>query len=556
MFCIQCEQTRRTGPVPGCTTDRGTCGKQPETSDLQDLLLHAVQGVSQYAVRCRALGVQDRQASELVLHAVFATLTNVNFDDERIIALIRQAAAARDRLRAAYRAAARTAGQEPEELSGPAAWTPAPDADGLLLQAAQASLLAGQDLLGPDVIGMRMLALYGIKGVCAYAYHARMLGPDAPEAEAEIDAGVQAALDYLASGPSDIEDLLEHCLDIGRLNLAVLARLDAAHTGRFGSPTPTRVRTSAVAGKALLVSGHDLADLEAILVQTQGRGINVYTHGEMLPAHAYPQLAAYPHLVGNYGGAWQEQRTEFLDFPGAVIMTSNCLIEPRKGYQDRIFTLGPVGWPGIAHLDVADIGPAIEAALAAPGFTTDAPETGLLTGFAHDAVLSIADTVVDAVKAGDIRHFFLIGGCDGAMPGRNYYTEYAEKAPEDTVLLTLGCGKYRVNSLELGDIGGIPRLLDVGQCNDSYSAVRIAQVLAEEFECGINDLPLTLVISWFEQKAVAVLLSLLALGVRNVFLGPTLPGYLTPALLEVLTERFGVGPVGDAEADLAAALTR
>jgi hydroxylamine reductase len=550
MFCAQCEQTRRTGPVPGCTDHRGACGKQPETSDLQDLLVHATQGVAQYAVRCRELGRTDREVTAFVLEAMFATLTNVNFDDDRIVAMIRQAAQLRDRLRDRYLATAEDEDITPDVPSGPADWSPASDLDGLFLQAPVASQLTGQDLLGPDIIGIRQLLLSGVKGLCAYAHHARVLG-DLPE---EVEAGVEEILAYLADGPTDPEEMHDRGLDIGRLNLTVMEILDTAHVGRFGSPTPTEVTTSPVAGKAILVSGHDLADLEQILIQTRGTGINVYTHGEMLPAHGYPGFAAYPHLVGNYGGAWQDQRTEFLDFPGAIIMTSNCLIEPRRGYQDRTFTLGPVGWPGVRHLEIGDIGPAIEAALAQPGFAQDAPRTSLLVGFAHDAVLSVADTVIDAVKTGDIRHFFLVGGCDGAMPGRNYYTEFARAAPDDTVLLTLGCAKYRFNSLDFGTVAGLPRLLDIGQCNDSYSAVQIALALAKAFDCGVNDLPLSLVISWFEQKAVAVLLSLLALGVRGISLGPTLPGYLTPALLEILTDRFDIRTIGDVEEDIAAAL--
>jgi hydroxylamine reductase len=552
MFCFQCEQTKRGRGVAACVLAPTTCGKEPTTADLQDLLLYAVQGIAQYATRARALGVDDPEASVFVTLAVFTTLTNVNFSDERIVELIREAAGIRDRVRDAYLRAAQDAGQVPDVPRGPAAWEPADGVDGLLLQAGAAALNAEQDVVGPDVIGLRALNLYGIKGVCAYAYHAHTLGFDDPE----VYAGVESALAYLAGGPTDLEELLAQSLELGQVNLGVLKLLDAANTGRFGVPSPRSVRTSPVAGPSILVSGHDLGDLEAILEQTQDLGINVYTHGELLPAHGYPKLAAYPHLVGNYGGAWQEQPTQFADFPGAILMTSNCLIEPRDSYQDRIFTLGPVGWPGIAHLDVHDIGPAIEAARKAGGFAQDAPETSVLVGFGADAVLGVAGPVIDAVKSGAIKHFFLVGGCDGAKVGRNYYTEFAESAPQDTVLLTLGCGKFRFNQLEFGDIGGIPRLLDIGQCNDSYSAIRIATALAEAFECGVNDLPLTLVISWFEQKAVAVLLTLLALGLRNISLGPSLPAFLTPALLDILVERFGISPVGDVEGDLNKALQR
>ena len=552
MFCFQCEQTKRGRGVAACVLAPTTCGKEPTTADLQDLLLYAVQGIAQFTTRARALGVDDHEASVFVTLAVFSTLTNVNFSDERIVELIREAGRVRDRVRDAYRRAALDAGQVPDSPRGPAAWEPADDVDGLLLQAGAAAINAEQDVVGPDVIGLRALNLYGIKGVCAYAYHAHTLGFDDPD----VYAGVESALAHLAGGPTDLEELLARSLELGLVNLGVLKLLDAANTGRFGIPTPTPVRTAPLAGPAILVSGHDLGDLEEILEQTKDLGINVYTHGELLPAHGYPKLAAYPHLVGNYGGAWQEQPTEFADFPGAILMTSNCLLEPRDSYRDRIFTLGPVGWPGMRHLDVHDIAAAIEAARAAGGFAEDAPPTSVLVGFGADAVLGVAGPVIDAVKSGDIKHFFLVGGCDGAKAGRNYYTEFAESAPQDTVLLTLGCGKFRFNQLEFGDIGGIPRLLDIGQCNDSYSAIRIATALAEAFDCGVNDLPLSLVISWFEQKAVAVLLTLLALGLRNISLGPSLPAFLTPALLDILVDRFGISPIGDVEGDLKKALQR
>ncbi|HET9657281.1 MAG TPA: hydroxylamine reductase [Kineosporiaceae bacterium] len=557
MFCFQCEQTKRGRGVAACVLPPTTCGKEPSTAGLQDLLLHAVQGIAQYTTRSRALGVaDDEEVSAFIALAVFSTLTNVNFSDERIVELIRQAADLRDRARDTYRKAARAAGLAPDTPGGPASWQPAADLDGLLLQAGVAALDA-DTTAGPDVIGLRALNLYGIKGICAYAYHAHALGHDDPE----VYAGVESALAYLAGGPNDLEQLLGRSLELGLVNLAVLKLLDAANTGRFGTPVPTPVRTSPVAGPAILVSGHDLGDLETVLEQTAGLGINVYTHGELLPAHGYPKLAAHPHLVGNYGGAWQEQAAEFAAFPGAILMTSNCLIEPRDSYADRIFTLGPVAWPGVRHLDVHDISAAIEAARAAGGFAgtglqQDQEPSSVLVGFGADAVLAVAGPVVEAVRSGAVRHFFLVGGCDGAKAGRNYYTRFAQSAPDDTVLLTLGCGKFRFNHLDFGDIGGIPRLLDVGQCNDSYSAIRIATALAEALDCGVNDLPLTLVISWFEQKAVAVLLTLLALGLRNITLGPSLPAFLTPALLEILVDRFGISPIGEVEADLERALAR
>jgi len=552
VFCYQCEQTDRTGTIAGCGGPVGNCGKDAITSDLQDLLLHAVKGIAQYASRARALGAPDDEATEFILYAVFTTLTNVNFNPTRFGGLLREAAAVRDRVRARYEAAARARGIEPETLTGPAAWQPAPDSAGLNRQAAGTGVLAGLELLGADVIGLRALHLYALKGICAYAYHANVLGHRRPE----IFAGVEDALAYLAEGPTDADELLRRALDLGRLNLQVIETLDAANTGTFGAQQPTAVRVTPVAGKAILVSGHDLRDLAALLEQTAGTGINVYTHGEMLPAHAYPLLKAHPHLVGNYGGAWHDQQREFAAFPGPILMTSNCIIEPHASYRRRIFTAGPVGWPGVRHIADHDFGPLIKAAKAMPGFTEDGPEQYITVGFARDSVLAVSDHVVEAVRKGAIRHFFLIGGCDGPTPGRDYYRDLALAAPKDTVILTLGCAKYRFNRHDFGEIDGIPRLLDVGQCNDSYSAIKIASALADAFGCEINELPLTLALAWTEQKAVAVLLTLLALGVRDIRVGPQPPAFLTPALFERLAELFNLRLIGDAEKDLAAALER
>ena len=552
MFCFQCEQTDRTGTVPGCAGPLGNCGKTPETSDLQDLLIHAVKGIAQYAVKARALGAADDEAAGFILYAMFTTLTNVNFNPTRFTVLLQEAAAVRDRVRARYEEAAHAQGLVPERLAGPAAWVPAPDLEGLTAQAAEVGVDAGRDTVGEDVVGLRALNLYGLKGICAYAHHAHVLGRESEE----VFAGVEEALAYLAGDPTDPEDLLEHAIGLGHLNLSVMGLLDAANTGTFGAQQPTTVRTAPVAGKAILVSGHDLRDLAALLEQTKDTGINVYTHGEMLPAHGYPLLKAYPHLAGNYGGAWQDQQAEFAAFPGPILMTSNCIVEPHVSYRHRIFTTGPVGWPGVRHLTDGDFGPLIQAARALPGFPEDEPEKLITVGFGRDAVLAVADQIIAAVKAGAIRHFFLIGGCDGPTVGRNYYGELASAAPDDTVLMTLGCAKYRFNGGQFGDIGGIPRLLDIGQCNDTYSAITIASALADAFDCGINDLPLTLALSWTEQKAVAVLLTLLALGVRNIHLGPSLPGFLTPALVGEIVERFGLRTIGDAREDLAGALER
>ncbi|VWB58059.1 hydroxylamine reductase [Burkholderia lata] len=552
MFCYQCEQTDRTGARPGCASAKGNCGKDATTADLQDLLVHAVKGIAQYGAIARAMGAPDRDADRFVLYAMFTTLTNVNFHAARFVALLREAAQTRDRVKAACEASARAAGTVVPAQHGPAMWQSADDLAGLLEQAASVGVDNGLDKVGADIVGLRALVLYGLKGVCAYAHHARVLGYERDD----IYEGIEAALAFLARDPSDVNALLTQALDLGRLNLTVMELLDSANTGRFGAQQPTAVRVSPVAGKSILVSGHDLGDLHALLEQTAGTGIHVYTHGEMLPAHAYPALKAFPHLVGNYGGAWQDQQSDFAHFPGPILMTSNCIIEPMPQYRQRIFTTGPVGWPGVRHLEHHDFSTLIRAAQALPGFPATAPEETITVGFGRHAVLGVADKVIDAVKAGQIRHFFLIGGCDGAAPGRNYYTEFAEQAPDDTVVMTLGCNKYRFNRHAFGDIGGIPRLLDVGQCNDSYSAIRIATALADAFECGVNDLPLSLVISWFEQKAAAVLLTLLALGLRNIRLGPTLPAFVTPGVLAVLVEQFGIQPIGDAGADLAASLAR
>jgi hydroxylamine reductase len=547
MFCFQCEQTARTETSAGCATAKGVCGKDELTADLQDVLIYQLKGIGQYVARLRALGVADAEADSFILYALFTTLTNVNFNRARFTEMIAQAAKLRDRLRTEY---VQRAGKDFEPRSAAAAFQPADTVAGLQAQAAVASVRAGVETVGDDVIGLRAMMLYGLKGVAAYAHHAEVLG----ETRDEIAVGVAHVLDYLAQEPTDLGEMLEEAMALGRVNFTAMAALDAGNTGNYGTPAPTPVRISPVAGKAILVSGHDLRDLENILKATEGTGINVYTHGEMLPANTYPKLKAYPHLVGNYGGAWQDQQQDFAKFPGAIVMTSNCLIEPSALYRNRIFTAGPVGWPGLRHITDGDFSAVVKAAQALPGFAETAPEKTIMAGFGRDAVLGAAGQVIDAVKSGAIKHFFLIGGCDGAAPGRNYYTDFADGTPDDTVMLTLGCTKYRFNTHEYGDIGGLPRLLDMGQCNDAYSALVVAQALAEAFECGVNDLPLSLIISWFEQKAAAVLLSLLSLGVRNIRLGPTLPAFLTPALLDVLVSKFGIKPITTAEADIAAAM--
>jgi hydroxylamine reductase len=552
MFCYQCEQTFRSEEGAGCAGPKGMCGKDASTSDLQDVLLHVCEGIGQYLHRARPLGATDAEADRFILYAFFTTATNVNFNAGKFVQLIQQASEIKNRVKALYEAAATKAGKTPETLEGAAAFTPAADMNGLLGQASEAAVKKDAVTLGDDVVGLRSLVLYGLKGVCAYAHHAEVLGQERDA----IYEGVEHALDLLASDPKEIGPLLEEALALGRVNFVAMEALDAANTGTFGTPEPTVVRMTPKKGKAVLVSGHDMKDLCAILEATKDKGINVYTHGELLPAHSYPKLKTYPHLAGNYGGAWQDQQKEFAEFPGPIVMTSNCLIEPQPRYRGRIFTAGPVGWPGIRHIENGDFSIVAQAAAALPGFAEDAAEESVTIGFGRDTVLGVADKVIDAVKAGAIRHFFVVGGCDGAAPGRNYYTDFAEHAPADTLVLTLGCGKYRFNRHDFGTIGGLPRLLDMGQCNDAYSALVVATKLAEAFGVGVNELPLSLIVSWFEQKAAAVLLTLLALGVRNVRLGPTLPAFLTPTLVNVLVEKFGVLPVGDAKADIEASLSR
>jgi len=547
MYCYQCEQT---AGGQGCTRV-GVCGKDGQTATLQDLLVHAAKGIAQYAHRAARLGRRDRQVDVFVIEALFATVTNVDFDPERIVDLLRQAAAVRERARELYQQAAADAGHKPETLEGPALWEAAGDLAGLVEQGEALSIAGRKVQFGEDVTGLQELITYGLKGAAAYMDHAHILGKDDPV----VYATFHEALDFLTNEHPTTDELLGWALKVGELNLKVMELLDAANTETYGHPEPTTVRTTPLAGKAIVVSGHDLKDLEELLKQTEGRGVNVYTHGEMLPCHGYPGLKKYKHLVGNYGGAWQDQQKEFDAFPGAILMTTNCIQRPKDSYRDRIFTTGLVAWPGVRHIGPGrDFSPVIEAALAAPGFYQDVPERTITVGFGHNAVLGVADKIVEAVKTGAIRHFFLIGGCDGAKSGRNYYTELAQKVPDDCVILTLACGKYRFNKLDFGQIGGIPRLLDVGQCNDAYSAVQIAAALAGAFGCGVNDLPLSLILSWYEQKAVAILLTLLHLGIRNIRLGPSLPAFVTPAVLDVLVDKFGIAPIATPEEDLQAVL--
>ncbi len=520
MFCNQCEQAAHG---TGCTKV-GICGKNPDVAALQDLLVHALRSLAAVVVQATA-GTDLTAESEFVEDALFTTLTNVDFDAETVAAKVDEAVELRDAL-AARIGVTVDAFAAPSELAGKidlgakvgSPWDTSRDA---------------------DVQSLQETTLYGMKGIAAYAHHARTLGHTDPE----IDAYLFRTLVSLGDPSLGLEEWVGIALECGKVNLRTMEILDAANTGAFGQPEPTKVTLGQRPGKAILVSGHDLADLKALLEQTVGTGVDVYTHGEMLPAHAYPELKKYENLVGHFGTAWQNQHKEFAEFPGAILMTTNCLMPPKPEYKDRLFTANVVQFPGVSHVHRDDFSAVIEAAQAADGFEWETAVGEVTVGFGHNTILSVAPTVIEAVKSGAIRHFFLVGGCDGARPGRNYYTEFVEETPSDTIVLTLACGKFRFFDKQLGEIGGLPRLMDVGQCNDAYSAIKVAAALADAFECGVNDLPLSLVLSWYEQKAVAILLSLLYLGITDIRLGPTLPAFITPNVLGVLVENFGIKPI-------------
>ncbi|USV56769.1 hydroxylamine reductase [Aeromonas encheleia] len=544
MFCVQCEQTIRTPAGNGCAYAQGMCGKTAETSDLQDVLIYALQGLSAWALAAREHGVIDNEIDAFVPKAFFATLTNVNFDSARIVGYVNQALAYRQQLAGRLAALAVQVTGLPEA----AGFEPGAELLEQLAHAPQTAVNRGKSEVHEDIMGLRLLCLYGLKGAAAYMEHARVLG----QQDSEVAAEFHRIMSWLSTDPSELDPLFKCAMEIGLLNFRVMEMLDLGETSAFGHPEPTQARVTPIPGKCILVSGHDMVDLKLILEQTMGTGINVYTHGEMLPALAYPFFKQYPHLVGNYGSAWQNQQKEFANFPGAVVMTSNCIIDPNVGdYSDRIFTRSIVGWPGVTHLEGEDFSAVVAKAQALEGFKHTELEHFITIGFARNALMQAAPAVIDKVKAGEISHFFLVGGCDGDKAERAYFTEFAKAAPQDSLLLTLGCGKYKFNKLDFGNIGGIPRLLDVGQCNDAYSAIQLALALSEAFECGVNDLPLTLVLSWFEQKAIVILLTLLALGVKDIRTGPTAPAFLTPALLKVLEEQFGLKGTTTAEADLA-----
>ncbi|MUK44959.1 hydroxylamine reductase [Aliivibrio fischeri] len=551
MFCIQCEQTIQTPTTKGCSFAQGMCGKTAEVSDLQDILVYALQGVSFWAEQGRKVNVIFDEIDQWAPKAFFATLTNVNFDPERVIEFALQAQAYKQQLEETVRAAATVTKTELNELSPAAKFELPTEADQIITLAPQAAVNRGHETQHEDVIGLRLLCLYGLKGAAAYMEHARVLG----QTDKDVFAEYHQIMAWLGTDPTDLGELLDCSMKIGLMNYRIMEMLDTGETDTFGHPEPSQVNVKTIEGKCILVSGHDLHDLEKILQQTEGKGINVYTNGEMLPAHSYPELKKYPHLVGNYGSAWQNQQKEFANFPGAIVMTSNCLLNPNVGqYADRLFTRSIVGWPGVAHIEGDDFTTVIDCALAQEGFKHNEIEQMITVGFGRNALMAAAPAVVEQVKEGNISHFFLVGGCDGDKSERSYYTDFTAQAPEDSVILTLACGKYRFNKNQFGDINGIPRLLDVGQCNDAYSAIQLALALAKEFDCDINELPLTLVLSWFEQKAIVILLTLFALGVKGIYTGPTAPAFLTDNLLAIIQEKFDMRSIGNVEDDLKAIL--
>lgn len=534
MFCNQCEQTRRN---KGCTT-RGVCGKTPEAAALQDLLTHALKSL---AIRARIAdeeGSLDDQTRRFIMEALFATLTNVNFDPARLESYMREALARRDRL---------AADQAGIPIYDPVLFLELADSMEELVQQGTDLGLPFQEESNPDLRSLQEITLYGIRGLAAYAYHAALLGME----DDRVYSYVISALADLGQGELGMDAWLGLAFKCGEINLQAMELLDAAHTETFGHPVPTSVPLGAKAGPAILVSGHDLKDLHQLLEATAGQGINIYTHGEMLPAHGYPRLKAYPHLYGNYGGAWQNQKKEFAAFPGPILMTTNCIQKPAESYAGSIYTAGPVGWPGVSHLDAGDYQPLIDQALAMPGFPSHMEAGSVTVGFGRQAMLNVAGPLIEAIKSGALRHIFLVGGCDGAKAGRSYFTDFVDMTPPDTAVLTLGCGKYRFYDHDLGTVAGLPRLLDMGQCNDAYSAIHVALALAEALECPVNDLPLSLVLSWYEQKAVAILLTLLNLEISGIRLGPSLPAFLSPGVLDFLVANFNLKAVGEAGADLA-----
>lgn len=521
MFCFQCEQT---AGCSGCTGNAGVCGKSANTAKLQDQLTGELIGL---ANACNN-NPKTENTDRIIIEGLFTTITNVNFNDQTLQEMIQSVQNEKAQVVPGCSACASRCGNT-DSYDMNELW----NAD-------------------EDIRSLKSLILFGIRGMAAYAYHAMVLG----YVDEEVNAFLYKALSTV-SYDLKMEDLLPVVLEVGEVNLKCMALLDQANTTSYGTPVPTKVSLKIEKGPFIVITGHDLKDLELLLKQTEGKGINIYTHGEMLPAHAYPELAKYPHLKGNFGTAWQNQQKEFDSLPGAILYTTNCLMPVKKSYADRVFTTEVVSYPEMVHIgENKDFTPVIQKALELGGYTEEQKMTGInggesvMTGFAHGAVLGVADQVISAVKNGDISHFFLVAGCDGARPGRNYYTEFVKQSPKDSIILTLACGKYRFNDLDLGDIGGLPRIMDMGQCNDAYSAIQIAIALAGAFECSVNDLPLSMVLSWYEQKAVCILLTLLYLGIKNIYLGPTLPAFISPNVLNFLVENYGISPISTPEADL------
>ena len=527
MFCFQCEQTAGCN---GCTGKRGVCGKTADVAKAQDELTGALIGLAKTCGNNPKTADTDR----VIIEGLFTTLTNVSFNEETVRVMIERVEEEKSRI-----------------------------APGCGTCVAKCGTTDNYDMeqiwnADEDIRSLKSLLLFGIRGVAAYAYHAMVLGYQSEE----VNFFLYKALATL-SMDLGMEELLPVVLETGKVNLTCMELLDRANTETYGIPKPTEVSMKVEKGPFIVVTGHDLRDLKLLLEQTEGKGINIYTHGEMLPAHAYPELKKYGHLKGNFGTAWQNQQKEFADLPGAILFTTNCLMPPKESYADRVFSTEVVSYPGVVHVDDGkDFTPVIEKALELGGFGEDRQYKGinggekLTTGFGHGTILQAADQIVDAVKAGVIRHFFLVGGCDGAKKGRNYYTEFVKQTPSDTIILTLACGKYRFNDLDLGSIGGFPRIMDMGQCNDAYGAIKVAVALAQAFDCGVNELPLSMVLSWYEQKAVCILLTLLHLGIKNIYLGPSLPAFLSPNVLQYLVENYRISPIGDPKEDLEKMLER
>lgn len=546
MFCRQCEQTAKG---EACTV-KGVCGKNSDVAALQDFLNYSLKCISVYANLARDLGIRDRDVDLFVIEGLFTTVTNVNFSSQKISEMIYRAYEVKEKIKKTFL-------EGYKNKTGNDFTSLLPEMDKFKLQSSLQGIVEQAKSVGvisdgidKNIQSLREVLFYGLKGMAAYADHAVILGQEDENVNAFFHKGLSSLLDNKLCA----DDYLSLIMEFGKINLKCLELLDSAHTSNFGNPVPTKVMIGVKKGPAIIVSGHDLLDLKQLLEQTKDIGINIYTHGEMLPAHGYPELKKYKHLVGHFGSAWQNQQKEFDNIPATILMTTNCIQEPRISYKDRIFTTGLVAWPDVTHIEQKegkkDFKKIIDKAKSLGGFDEDKIEKEIFVGFGHNTVLGLAGKIIEAVKAKKIRHFFLIGGCDGAKPGRNYYTEFAQKVPADCIILTLACGKFRFNRLDFGYIEDFPRLLDCGQCNDAYSAIKIALALADAFNCSVNELPLSLILSWYEQKAVCILITLLSLGIKNIRLGPTLPAFITVDILKVLVEKFDIKPITTVDSDL------